>query len=81
MKPNPICFPKQKFRFENEGERDFEKKRTDEIPYTNLCSLFDITLSIRAFLFFSSFRLCCVCNCSLYREIPKKLFPYFLLTD
>ena len=24
MKPNPICFPKQEFRFENEGKRDFE---------------------------------------------------------
>ena len=47
MKLNPICFPKQEFRFENEGERDFEKERTDEIPYTNLCSLFDVTLSIR----------------------------------
>ena len=34
-------------------ERDFEKKRTDEIQYTNLCSLLDITLSIRASLLFS----------------------------
>ena len=47
MKPYPICFPKQEFKFENEGKRDFEKERTDEIPYTNLCSLFDVTLSIR----------------------------------
>ena len=53
MKPNPSCFTKQKFRFENEGERDFEKKRTDEIPYTNLCSLLDVILSIRASLLFS----------------------------
>ena len=65
MKPNPICFPKQEFRFENEGERDFEKK-TDEIAYTNLSSLFDVTLSIHVsfFLFFLS--LLCVCNCSLF---------------
>ena len=66
MKLDPICITKQKFRFENEGERDFEKKRTDEITYTNLCYLLDVTLSIRASLFFSSFCLCCVCNCSLF---------------
>ena len=53
MKPNPICFTKQKFRFKNEGERDFEKKRTDEIPYTNLYSLLDVIFSIRASLLFS----------------------------
>ena len=53
MKPNPICFTKQKFRFENEGERDFEKKRTNEITYTNLFSLLDVTLYIRASLLFS----------------------------
>ena len=106
MKLNPICFPKQEFRFENEGERDFEKERTDEIPYTNLCSLFDVTLSIRASLLFS-LCLCYVCvltlffcvsafffflslfsffffSCgtlSIYREIPKKLFSYFLSTN
>ena len=55
MKLNPICFPKQEFRFENEGERDSEKKRTDEIPYANLYSPFDVTLSIHASLFFFSF--------------------------
>ena len=63
MKPNPICFPKQEFRFENEGDRDFEKKKTGEIPYTNLCSLLNFTLSIRAslfsFSFFSSFCIYC----------------------
>ena len=103
MKPNPICFTIQKFRFENEEERDFEKKRTDEIPYTNLCSLLDVILSIRASLLFS-LCLCYVCvltiffcvsafffflslfffSCgtlSIYRKIPKKLFPYFLSTD
>ena len=100
-KPDPICITKQKFRFENEGERDFEKKRTDEIPYTNLCSLLDVTLFVHASLFFFSLCLCCVClialflcfhsffflffflcvTLSIYREIPKKLFPYFLSTD
>ena len=28
MKPNPICFTKQKFKFEEEGERDFGRART-----------------------------------------------------
>ena len=65
MKLNPICFPKQEFRFENEGERDFEKERTDEISYTNLCSLFDVTLSIRASLLFS-LCLCYVCVLTLF---------------
>ena len=97
MKPNPIWFPKQEFRFENEGERDFEKESTNEIPYTNPFSLFDVTLSICASLLFS-LCLCYVCvltlffcvstfffflcvTFSIYREIPNKLFPYFLSTD
>ena len=35
MKPNPICFTKQKFRFVEEEEVEiliFEKKGTDKIP-------------------------------------------------
>ena len=36
MKPNPICFLKQEFKFKNEGERDFEKKRTNEITQNEL---------------------------------------------
>ena len=91
MKPNPICFTKQKFRFESEGERDFENKRTDEIPYTNLCSLLDVTLSICASLLFSlyvfamfvylllSLLFFFLVSSSIYRETPKKLFPYFSL--
>ena len=31
MKLDPICITKQKFRFENEGERDLEKKGTDDV--------------------------------------------------
>ena len=91
MKPNPICFTKQKFRFENEGERDFEKKRIDEIPYANLCSLLDVTLSIHPSLLFSlyvfamfvylllSLLFFFLVSASIYRETPKKLFPYFSL--
>ena len=26
MKPDPICFTKQKFSFEKEGERDLKKR-------------------------------------------------------
>ena len=77
MKPNPICFTIQKFRFENEEERDFEKKRTDEIPYTNLCSLLDVTLSIRAFFFFFSLCLCSVCVIALFLYFRLSLF-FFL---
>ena len=64
MKPNPICITKQKFRFENEGERDLEKKRTDEIPYTNLCCIFLLCLmllSLSVPLFFSSPYVFAVC--------------------
>ena len=64
MKPDPIRITKQKFRFENEGERDFEKKRIDEIPYTNLFSLLDVTLFARAFFF--SLCLCYVCVIALF---------------
>ena len=83
MKPNPISFPKQEFRFENEGERDFEKKRTDQIPYTNLCSLFDVTLSIRASLFFSSFCLCYVCVIALflYFRLSLLFFSFFRVSS
>ena len=77
MKPNPICFTKQKFRFENEEERDFEKKRTDEIPYTNLCSLLDVTLSIRAFFFFFSLCLCSVCVIALFLYFRLTFFFFF----
>ena len=79
MKPNPICFTKQKFRFENEEERDFEKKRTDEIPYTNLCSLLDVTLSIRAFFFFFSLCLCSVCVIALFLYFRLTFFFFFFL--
>ena len=87
MKPNPICFPKQEFRFENEGDRDFEKKRTGEIPYTNLCSLLNFTLSIRASLFFLFFfSLLSVftvgmCNCSLFVFPPLSRVSSLLLVE
>ena len=76
MKLDPICIMKQKIIFENEGERDFEKKRTNDIPYTNLSSLLDVTLSICAYLFFSSFCLCCACVIALFFVFP---FSFFLL--
>ena len=105
MKLDPICITKQKFRFANEGERDLEKKRTDKIPYSNLCYVFLLylmLLSLSCLSFFSSlyvFALCvyflsfCVSRqpfsfflflfmcvpLSIYREILKKLFPYFSL--
>ena len=83
MKPNPICFTKQKFRFENEGERDFEKKRTDEILYTNLRSLLDVTLSIRASLLLSLYVFAMyvlalfLCLCLLFSLL---LFFFFFLS-
>ena len=78
MKPNPICFTKQKFRFKNEGDRDFEKKRTDEISYTNLCSLLDVTLSIRASLLFSLYIFAmCVLAFFLYLYLLFSLLFFF----
>ena len=88
MKPNPICFPKQEFRFENEGDRDFEKKKTSEIPYTNLCSLLNFTLSIRAsilffffsfFLFFLYLLWVCVIALFLYIRLSLVCPPFCLL--
>ena len=100
MKPDPICFTKQKFKFENEGERDLEKKETDEISYTNLCYIFLLYLKLLSlYMPFSFSSLCVFAVCvlavffvfvpfllfffcvtlSIYREIPKKLFPYFPL--
>ena len=107
MKPDPICITKQKFKFENEGERDLEKKRTNKIPYSNLCCVFLLylmLLSLSCLSFFSSLYMSLLCVCtfsffvylvspfffllfflfpcvplSIYREIPKKLFPYFSL--
>ena len=37
MKPNPICFTKQKFRFEEEGERerDFGRIKMREFLFGN----------------------------------------------
>ena len=46
MKPNPICITKQKFKFENEGEKEIEKKGIDEIPYTNLCCIILLCLML-----------------------------------
>ena len=83
MKPNPICFPKQEFRFENEGDRDFEKKRTGEIPYTNLCSLLNFTLYPCLFFFFFLFFLYlpCMCNCSLFVFPPLSRVSSLLLAE
>ena len=102
MKPNPICITKQKFKFENEGEKEIEKKGIDEIPYTNLCCIILLCLMLLSLpvplFFILSLSLLCMCTCSLfvslpsffslpfflcvtfsiYREIPKKLFLYFL---
>ena len=81
MKLDPICITKQKFRFENEGERDFEKKMTNEIPYTNLCFLLDVTLFIGASFFFSSFCLCRVCVIALFLYFCFPLPFFFLLAE
>ena len=76
MKPDPICTTKQNFRFANEGERDFEKKRIDEIPYTNLCWVFFLclmllSLAVPFFFFLLSISLLCVCTCSLFVYLPS----------
>ena len=69
MKPNPICITKQKFKFENEGEKEIEKKGIDEIPYTNLCCIILLCLMLLSLpvplFFILSLYLLCVCNCSL----------------
>ena len=58
-----------------------ERFWTDQIPYTKLCSLFDVTLSIRASLFFSSFCLCCVCVIALFLYFRLSLcFFFFFLS-
>ena len=54
-----------------------ERFWTDQIPYTKLCSLFDVTLSIRASLFFSSFCLCCVCVIALFLYFRLSLCFFF----
>ena len=85
MKLNPICFPKQEFRFENEGERDFEKERTDEIPYTNLCCiillcLMLLSLPVPLFCFLSVFAMC-VYLLSFFVSLPSSFFsPFFLFS-
>ena len=64
MKPDPICITKQKFIFQNEGERDLEKKRTDKIPYSNLCCVFFLCLmllSLSCLSFFSSLYVFTLC--------------------
>ena len=70
MKPDPICITKQNFRFASEGERDFEKKRIDEIPYTNLCWVFFLCLMLLSlavpFFFCFSLFLCSVCVLALF---------------
>ena len=53
-----------KFRFENEGERDLEKKMTDKIPYSNLCYVFLLCLmllSLSCLSFFSSLYVFALC--------------------
>ena len=102
MKPNPICITKQKFKFENEGERDLEKKGTNVKSHLrtyaayfssawccSLCLCLSFLPSLYVFavcvctcsLFVSmlSFFFSFACTPSIYREIPKKLFPYFSL--
>ena len=81
MKPTPICITKQKFRFENEGERDFEKKMTDEIPHTNLCYVFLhclMLLSLSVPFFFFSLYVFVVCVYLLSLYVFAFLFSFFM---
>ena len=70
--------------FENEEERDIEKKGTDEIPYTNLCCvilLFLVLLS--ASLFSPRYCLCRVCALAFFFfffwSLPSYLFVFFFV--
>ena len=56
MKPNPICFTKQKVNFEKEEERDLEKKGTGKIPIQTYCCVF---LLFNCSLLFSFFNFAC----------------------
>ena len=81
MKPNPICITKQKFKFENEGEKEIEKKGIDEIPYTNLCCIILLCLMLLSLpvplFFILSLSLLCVCTCSLFVSLPSFSFFFF----
>ena len=80
MKLNPICITKQKFRFENEGERDFLRRKglmkSHNKPMLGILPLLDITLSVRATLFFLLSIVFVVCVLALFFCI---CLPFFSL--
>ena len=70
----------EKIRFENEGERDLEKKMTDKIPYSNLCYVFLLylmLLSLSCLSFFSSLYVFALCVYFLSFCVSRQPFYFF----